>query len=64
MCPGNSNEDGSSTSISLDLGPTAPTGSGIDGVDVLVADVSDQDSLEAMCGDTAVVIDCVGPVSD
>ncbi len=31
---------------------------------MLVADVSDQDSLEAMCADATVIIDCVGPVSN
>lgn len=36
---------------------------GIEGVDVIVADVSDQDTLEVMCSQTKVVIDVVGPVS-
>ena len=38
------------------------TASGIEGIDVLVADVGDQDSLERMCSAATVVIDCVGPV--
>ena len=38
--------------------------SGIEGIDVVVADVNDQDSLEAMCADATVIIDCVGPVSN
>ena len=37
--------------------------SGIEDVDVLVADVSDQSSIDAMCARASVVIDCVGPVS-
>ena len=37
--------------------------SGIEGVDVLVADVADQDSLDAMCAKATVIINCVGPVS-
>ena len=36
--------------------------SGIENVDVLVADVSDQNSLETMCAKATVVINCVGPV--
>lgn len=35
--------------------------SGIEGIDVLVADINDQDSLERMCAEAIVVIDCVGP---
>lgn len=38
--------------------------SGIDGVDVVVANVSDQASLETMCASTSVLINCVGPVSE
>ena len=37
--------------------------SGIEGVDVIAADVADQDSLENMCAKATVVINCVGPVS-
>lgn len=37
--------------------------SGIEGIDILVADVADQDSLEAMCAKSTVIINCVGPVS-
>ena len=37
--------------------------SGIEDVDILVADVNDQASLEAMCATATVIIDCVGPVS-
>ena len=37
--------------------------SGIEGIDVLVADVADQGSLEAMCAKCTVIINCVGPVS-
>ena len=36
--------------------------SGIEGIDTVVADVSDQTSLEAMCSKAAVLINCVGPV--
>lgn len=32
-------------------------------VDVLVADVSDPDSLAAMCKQAVIVLSCVGPVS-
>jgi len=39
------------------------TASGIEGIDAIVADVSDQASLEAMCAKTSVLINCVGPVS-
>ena len=35
---------------------------GIEDVDIIVADVSDQDSIETMCGRTRVIIDVVGPV--
>lgn len=38
--------------------------SGITGVDVIVANVSDQASLETMCASTSVLINCVGPVSE
>ena len=38
--------------------------SGITGVDTMMADVSDQASLEAMCASTSVLINCVGPVSE
>lgn len=38
--------------------------SGIEGVDILVADVYDQDSLDAMCAQASVIINCVGPVSE
>ena len=37
--------------------------SGVEGIDILIADVGDQDSLERMCAEADVVIDCVGPVS-
>ncbi len=37
--------------------------SGIEGVDVVVADVNDQESLEALCSRASVLINCVGPVS-
>ena len=37
--------------------------SGIEGIDVLVADVESQDSLDAMCAKATVIINCVGPVS-
>ena len=37
--------------------------SGIEGVDVIAADVRDDDSLEEMCSKTKVLISCVGPVS-
>ena len=33
-------------------------------MDVVVADIADDASLEAMCGATSVLISCVGPVSD
>ena len=36
--------------------------SGIEGIDTIVADVSDQASLEAMCSKATVLINCVGPV--
>ena len=39
------------------------TASGIEDVDVLVADVADLGSLEAMCARCTVIINCVGPVS-
>lgn len=32
-------------------------------VDVLIADVSDPDSLAAMCKQAVIVLSCVGPVS-
>ncbi len=32
-------------------------------MNVVVADVNDQESLEALCSRTSVVINCVGPVS-
>lgn len=32
-------------------------------VDVLIADVSDADSLAAMCKQGVIVLSCVGPVS-
>lgn len=35
--------------------------SGIEGVDVIVADVNDQASLEAMCARATVLVNCVGP---
>ena len=35
---------------------------GIKGVDVVVADVNDQESIEAMCAKTRVVVNVVGPV--
>lgn len=35
--------------------------SGIENVDVVVADVSDEASLEAMCARTTVLLNCVGP---
>ncbi|XP_064394864.1 saccharopine dehydrogenase-like oxidoreductase [Halichondria panicea] len=35
--------------------------SGVEGIDILIADVGDQDSLERMCAEAEVVIDCVGP---
>lgn len=38
--------------------------SGITGVDTMMADVSDQASLEAMCASTSVLINCVGPVCE
>lgn len=37
--------------------------SGIEDVDILVADVADLGSLEAMCARCTVIINCVGPVS-
>ena len=37
---------------------------GIEDVDIIVADVADQNSLEVMCSQTKVVIDVVGPVSE
>ena len=37
--------------------------SGIEDIDVLVADVADQGSLETMCARCTVIINCVGPVS-
>ena len=37
--------------------------SGIEGIDVVAADVSDDASLEAMCSKASVLISCVGPVS-
>ena len=37
--------------------------SGIEGVDVIAADVSDDASLEEMCSKATVLISCVGPVS-
>ena len=48
--------------LSLPLFPRAE--SGITGVDTMMADVSDQASLEAMCASTSVLINCVGPVSE
>ena len=36
---------------------------GITGVDVMVADVSNEASIRAMCSKTRVVVDVVGPVS-
>ena len=41
----------------------AHAASGIEGVDVLAADVADQYSLESMCAKATVIINCVGPVS-
>ena len=41
----------------------APVASGLEGVDVVQADVGDQDSLETMCAKATVIINCVGPVS-
>ncbi len=35
---------------------------GIEGVDVIVADVSNEESIQAMCARTKVLIDVVGPV--
>ena len=35
---------------------------GVAGVDVLTADVGDAASLEAMCAQASVLINCVGPV--
>ena len=34
----------------------------IEGVDIIIADVNDQESLEAMCAKANVLINCVGPV--
>lgn len=36
---------------------------GIEGIDILVADVNDEASIEAMCSKTKVLMDVVGPVS-
>lgn len=36
-------------------------GLGIEDIPVIVADVSDEESLETMCSQTRVVIDVVGP---
>ena len=38
--------------------------SGIEGIDLIVADVFEQESLEAMCAQATVIINCVGPVSE
>ena len=35
---------------------------GIKDIDVVVADVNDQESIEAMCAKTRVVVNVVGPV--
>ena len=35
---------------------------GIEDIDIIVADICDQDSIEAMCGRTRVIVDVVGPV--
>ena len=45
--------------------PTFPTHAGrnLEHVEILVADVSDQDSLDKMAGRSRVVLNCVGPVS-
>ncbi|CAJ0952141.1 unnamed protein product [Ranitomeya imitator] len=32
-------------------------------IDILISDVSDEESLAEMCKKTSVVLDCVGPVS-
>lgn len=45
------------------LPPALPSEVGVEGVDVLVADVSDPASLEGMCARAVVLINCVGPVS-
>ena len=49
--------------LSLSLLLILHAASGIEGVDVIAADVADQDSLENMCAKATVVINCVGPVS-
>ena len=36
---------------------------GISGIDIIVADVRDQDSLNSLCARASVLINCVGPVS-
>ena len=36
--------------------------SGIEGIDVIAADVTDDASLEEMCSKATVLISCVGPV--
>ena len=45
--------------------PTFPihAGRNLEHVEILVADVSDQDSLDKMAGRSKVVLNCVGPVS-
>ena len=37
---------------------------GIKDIDVVVADVNDQESIEAMCAKTRVVVNVVGPVGE
>ena len=44
------------------LSPSLIVASGIEGIDVIAADVTDDASLEEMCSKTAVLISCVGPV--
>lgn len=49
--------------LPLPLSSLSPTASGIEGIDVIVADISEDASLESMCSKTSVIINCVGPVS-
>ena len=51
---------GRCSSLPLSLSPIA---SGIEDVEVVVADVGDDASLEEMCEKASVIINCVGPVS-